>query len=59
MLAGGAVADDLDLKAGGGGLLNDLADGQADERGDLQTLRVGKGHGLCWRLRCGLLRGGR
>ena len=47
MLAGGAVADDLDLKAGGGGLLNDLADGQADERGDLKTLRVGKGHGLC------------
>ena len=31
LLAGCAVAENLDFETGGGGLLNDLADGQADE----------------------------
>ena len=37
LLTRGAVADDLDFKAGGVGLLNDLAHGQADERWNAET----------------------
>src|SRR5665213_766024 len=57
LLAGCAVAEDLDFEAGGGGLLDDLADGQADERGDPQMRGVRKGDGLCRGLRGSLQRG--
>ena len=38
MEAGGAVADDLDFEAGGGGLFDDFAHGQAEERGDTYSV---------------------
>ena len=38
MFANGAVAGDLHGEAGGSGLLNDFAHGEAEERGNLKAL---------------------
>ena len=57
LLAGCAVADDLDFEAGGSGLFDDLADGQAEERWDTQTRGLGKSDGLDCLLRGSWLSG--
>ena len=45
LLAGGAVADNLDLEAGCGGLLDDLANGQAEKRRNADAIGIGNGDG--------------